>query len=58
MKQIDIPEENGKEEGESLHALAGDEMPQLMQVEAVPRGRKVSILVDTGTTHNFICENL
>ncbi|KAF3775815.1 hypothetical protein EJ110_NYTH46485 [Nymphaea thermarum] len=40
----------------SLHALAGGEVPQLMRIEGQLRGRKVSILVDTGSTHNFICE--
>ncbi|KAF3772426.1 hypothetical protein EJ110_NYTH57967 [Nymphaea thermarum] len=32
----------------------GDEVPQLMRVEGLLRGRRVSILVDTGSSHNFI----
>ncbi|XP_031502673.1 uncharacterized protein LOC116265858 [Nymphaea colorata] len=40
----------------SLHALSGHEVPQLMRVEGRLHGRKVSVLVDTGSTHNFICE--
>ncbi|XP_031495574.1 uncharacterized protein LOC116261101 [Nymphaea colorata] len=42
----------------SLHALAGNEVPQLMRVEGKLRGRTVSVLVDTGSIHNFISEKL
>ncbi|KAF3779962.1 hypothetical protein EJ110_NYTH40424 [Nymphaea thermarum] len=39
-----------------LHALDGDEVPHLMRVNGKLRGRPVSVLIDTGSTHNFICE--
>ncbi|KAF3783626.1 hypothetical protein EJ110_NYTH32021 [Nymphaea thermarum] len=39
-----------------LHALAGDEVPHLMRVEGKLRGRPVSMLIGTGSTHHFICE--
>ncbi|KAF3775900.1 hypothetical protein EJ110_NYTH49523 [Nymphaea thermarum] len=39
----------------SLHALAGDEVLHLMRVGKF-RGRPVSVLIDMGSTHNFICE--
>ncbi|KAF3782902.1 hypothetical protein EJ110_NYTH33444 [Nymphaea thermarum] len=40
----------------SLHALSGHEVLHLMLVEGRLQGRKVSVLVDTRSTHNFICE--
>ncbi|KAF3775686.1 hypothetical protein EJ110_NYTH49409 [Nymphaea thermarum] len=40
----------------SLHALVGDEVLHLMRVEGKLCGRKVCVLIDTGSTHNFICE--
>lgn len=48
--------ENQKIPEISLHALAGDEVPHLMSVEGKLQGRPVSVLIDTGSTHNFICE--
>ncbi|XP_052204119.1 uncharacterized protein LOC127809399 [Diospyros lotus] len=38
----------------SLHALAGSSGPQTMRVTAMLRNREVSLLIDNGSTHNFI----
>ena len=38
----------------SLHALLGTRGPQTMHIQGFIKNHKVIILVDTGSTHNFI----
>uniref|UniRef100_A0A2N9FZ49 Chromo domain-containing protein n=1 Tax=Fagus sylvatica TaxID=28930 RepID=A0A2N9FZ49_FAGSY len=42
----------------SLHAIAGTPSPQTMRVKANVEGKVVIILIDTGSTHNFMSENM
>ncbi|KAF3781173.1 hypothetical protein EJ110_NYTH34457 [Nymphaea thermarum] len=42
----------------SLHALSRDEASQLMHVEGRLHGRPINVLVDIGSTHNFISEKM
>nr|POE82991.1 hypothetical protein CFP56_14267 [Quercus suber] len=38
----------------SLHALSGVSTPQTMPVIGLIRGRRLYILIDNGSTHNFV----
>ena len=38
----------------SLHALSGVSKPRTMRVTGLIRGRKLHILIDSGSTHNFV----
>lgn len=38
----------------SLHALSGVTTPKTMRVTGVIHGRKLHILIDSGSTHNFV----
>ena len=38
----------------SLHALSGVNTPQMMRVTGMIHGRKLHILIDSGSTHNFV----
>ncbi|XP_052203138.1 uncharacterized protein LOC127808607 [Diospyros lotus] len=56
---FDIPAANSGVEAEdlpkvSLHALAGSAGPQTMQVTAMLKGKVASLLINNGSTHNFI----
>ncbi|KAJ8759120.1 hypothetical protein K2173_004127 [Erythroxylum novogranatense] len=42
----------------SLHAIAGTDHPQTLRLPGRINGKEVSILVDSGSTHNFEDENL
>ncbi|KAG6490402.1 hypothetical protein ZIOFF_051698 [Zingiber officinale] len=62
IKVLDDDSE-GEEEGEthpeiSLHAISGVRNSQTMQLLAASHGIPVSILVDSGSTHNFVREGL
>ncbi|XP_052203064.1 uncharacterized protein LOC127808530 [Diospyros lotus] len=55
----DMPAANSGVEAEdlpevSLHALAGSAGPQTMRVTAMLKGKVASLLIDNGSTHNFI----
>ena len=39
----------------SLHALFGVVTARTMQVTSVIQGRQLHILIDSGSTHNFVC---
>ena len=39
----------------SFHALSGVATPRTMQVTSVIQGRQLHILIDSGSTHNFVC---
>lgn len=41
----------------SFHTLTGDEVPQLMHVEGKLHGRKVSVLIDIGSTQLHLRED-
>jgi hypothetical protein len=41
----------------SLHAMVGTPNPQTMRVKANIDGRVITILIDTGSTHNFLSEH-
>ena len=38
----------------SLHALSGIAIPQTMRVTGLIKGRRLLILIDSGSTHNFV----
>ena len=67
-EQMDIGEEDETDEIQleemdenlsiSLHAIAGTPTPQTMRVKANVEGKVVIILIDTGSTHNFMSENM
>ena len=38
----------------SLHALSGVSTPRTMLVTGLVRGRQLHILIDSGSTHNFV----
>lgn len=38
----------------SLHALSGTNTPQTMQVNGLAHGKKVQVLIDSGSTHYFV----
>lgn len=42
----------------SLHAMAGMHSSDTMRVMGSLRNKKVSVLVDTGSTHNFVCQQM
>ena len=42
----------------SIHALAGISTPQTLKVEGYIKKEKVIILIDSGSTHNFINKKL
>uniref|UniRef100_A0A2N9GM02 Integrase catalytic domain-containing protein n=1 Tax=Fagus sylvatica TaxID=28930 RepID=A0A2N9GM02_FAGSY len=52
------PEEMDENLSISLHAIAGTPTPQTMRVKANVEGKVVIILIDTGSTHNFMSENM
>ena len=55
-------EEKGEEENEtvgiSLHAIAGTQAPQTMWVRGYMGKKMITILVDLGSTHNFLSERV
>lgn len=55
-------EEEKEEENEvarvSLHAMAGTKGACTLKVQGQLQGRNVSILIDSGSTHNFMSQNL
>lgn len=49
------PQEEGKEEiGISLHAIIGNPNPKTMRVSVKLSGHNFMVLIDTGSSHNFI----
>uniref|UniRef100_A0A2N9HQL5 Reverse transcriptase n=1 Tax=Fagus sylvatica TaxID=28930 RepID=A0A2N9HQL5_FAGSY len=38
----------------SLHTLSGTNTPQTMRVNGLAHGKKVQVLIDSGSTHNFV----
>jgi len=42
----------------SMHAMAGSPTPQTMQVHGVINQQSLVVLIDSGSTHNFIEERL
>ena len=55
----DIEEKEDKDELEiSLHAMAGSPAPQTMQIHGVINQQSLVVLIDSGSTHNFIEERL
>ena len=38
----------------SYHALAGELVPQTLRFQGLINGIQLNVLVDTGSTHNFI----
>jgi hypothetical protein len=38
----------------SCHALAGISTPQTLKIEGYIKNKKVIVLIDSGSTHNFI----
>ncbi|KAJ8752156.1 hypothetical protein K2173_003764 [Erythroxylum novogranatense] len=42
----------------SLHAIAGMEHPQTIQLAGTLKGMDVTILVDSGSTHNFVDQSI
>lgn len=50
------PPEEGEEEFPeiSFHAIAGTEHPQTIRVRGTLKNRELMILIDGGSTHNFI----
>ncbi|KAL5723187.1 hypothetical protein ACHQM5_006611 [Ranunculus cassubicifolius] len=42
----------------SLHAMAGAHSSDTMIVVGSLRNKQVSVLVDTGSTHNFVCQRM
>lgn len=42
----------------SLHALVGSKGPQTIKVKAHIKNRPVKVLVDSGSTHNFVSQGL
>ena len=38
----------------SCHALAGISTPQTLKIEGYIKKKKVTVLIDSGSTHNFI----
>lgn len=38
----------------SVHALAGSATPQTMQVQAFVKKSSITVLIDLGSTHNFV----
>lgn len=61
-KEVEEIEEKGEEENEavgiSLHALAGTQAPQTMRVRGHMEKNMITILVDSGSTHNFLSERV
>ncbi|RVW92477.1 hypothetical protein CK203_042670 [Vitis vinifera] len=55
----DIEEKEDNDELEiSLHAMAGSPAPQTMQIHGVINQQSLIVLIDSGSTHNFIEERL
>ncbi|GMY21813.1 RVP_2 domain-containing protein [Fagus crenata] len=52
------PEEMDENLSISLHAITGTPTPQTMRVKANVEGKVVIILIDTGSTYNFMSENM
>lgn len=42
----------------SLHALTGSKGDVTLKIQGVLKDKKISILVDSGSTHNFVSQNL
>uniref|UniRef100_A0A5K1C6E3 Peptidase A2 domain-containing protein n=1 Tax=Nymphaea colorata TaxID=210225 RepID=A0A5K1C6E3_9MAGN len=42
----------------SFHALAGDDALQVIRVEGKIKGHQINILMDIGSTHNFVCDKM
>ena len=61
-KVLEEIEEKGEEENEtvgiSLHAIAGTQAPQTMWVRGYMGKKMITILVDLGSTHNFLSERV
>lgn len=57
-KQIVIEEELEDALQLSLHALCGRNGPQIMRIKGVCQKRQLRILIDIGSTHNFLNERL
>lgn len=56
-------EDDGCKDGEddcgvSIHALSGTHGLHTLKFQGTMKGRKVEILLDTGSTHNFVSQNL
>ena len=55
----DIEEKEDSDKLEiSLHAMAGSPTPQTMQIHGVINQQSLVVLIDSGSTHNFIEERL
>ncbi|XP_042067267.1 uncharacterized protein LOC121810570 [Salvia splendens] len=58
-----ISEEETEEEGKSdlqlsLHAVWGKDGPQVMRIKGLCQKRALKILIDTGSTHNFLSSKI
>ena len=57
-ESLDNKEEDAKEEPQltevMVHALAGYSNPQTMKVEGLLKQQSITILIDTGSTNNFL----
>ncbi|GAV82690.1 hypothetical protein CFOL_v3_26141, partial [Cephalotus follicularis] len=54
LDDSDVADVSESEPTISLHAFLGDNSPRTMRLNGVVNGKAICILVDGGSTHNFI----
>lgn len=57
-EQLDLTSEEERTKEISLQALAGTFNPRTLCLKGSVRGRELTILIDSGSTHNFIQDSV